>query len=151
MLTWIENGRPKCGYNNVVAATPFGEILITWKGWKDYPTCVVDEPVWLGVECFSFLDDAKEYCETELKRRCEDVLKPDPVTLAIKSPNTAKIYPDGTKIEMTQAMLDAGMCCLDFVDDVRGVDPFMLVVDVFTAMIRACVEAGGVYAPPEPD
>ena len=34
-LDWIKDGDKNCGYNNWLAITPFGRILITWKGWKD--------------------------------------------------------------------------------------------------------------------
>jgi hypothetical protein len=73
-MDWIENGRPDCGYTNVSAETPLGQFLITWKGWKDYPTYVVDEPKWLAGECFGDLESAKTACEDELERRCKLVL-----------------------------------------------------------------------------
>lgn len=42
-LTWVRDGVPGCPYNNWSAETPFGRILVTWKGWKADPTAVVDE------------------------------------------------------------------------------------------------------------
>lgn len=69
-LNWTDNGRPNCGYNNATAQTPFGEILITWKGWKDYPTFCVDEPEWLAGKMYSMdtLEDTQKWCEEEYLR-----------------------------------------------------------------------------------
>jgi hypothetical protein len=69
-LKWVENGRPGCGYNNVTAYTPFGEILITWKGWKDYLNFCVDEPGWLAGKMYSMstLEDTQKWCEAEYFR-----------------------------------------------------------------------------------
>jgi hypothetical protein len=53
-------------YNHVIAETPFGRILITWKGWKDDPGFTVDEhPLQdvVGVRSYCDLDDAKAHAE----------------------------------------------------------------------------------------
>jgi hypothetical protein len=77
-LEWIDNGRPGCGYNNVTAMTLFGEILITWKSWKDYPTFCVDEPDWLtgkaGAYSAPSLEAAKEWCQDEYERMLREAL-----------------------------------------------------------------------------
>lgn len=45
-LNWSENMAPTkgvCSYDHVTAETPFGRILITWKGWKEFSAPSVDE------------------------------------------------------------------------------------------------------------
>lgn len=66
-LEWSAEMNPnsECGYNHVTAQTPFGRILITWKGWKDYPSPTVDEH---PVEGYFYVGhdvkDAKENAES---------------------------------------------------------------------------------------
>ena len=42
-IRWTLNGDKQCGYNNWLGETPFGRILITWKGWKENQDASVDE------------------------------------------------------------------------------------------------------------
>jgi hypothetical protein len=43
-LEWVKDDRDLCPhYNSWCASTPFGPIVISWKGWKDHPYAVVDE------------------------------------------------------------------------------------------------------------
>ena len=44
-LIWSLTQEPdeKVHYNHVYAETPFGRILITWKGWKEYPAYDIEE------------------------------------------------------------------------------------------------------------
>lgn len=44
-LAWSEDKQPNeyCPYNHAVAQTPFGRILITWKGWKEDVGAYVEE------------------------------------------------------------------------------------------------------------
>ena len=42
-IRWTLNGDKQCGYNNWLGETPFGRILITWKGWKENHDASVDE------------------------------------------------------------------------------------------------------------
>lgn len=45
LLKWSEEQQPSadCRYNHVTAETPFGRFLITWKGWRQYPSYDLDE------------------------------------------------------------------------------------------------------------
>ena len=69
-LEWIEPAKAnsEVPYNHVIAQTPFGRILVTWKEWKDYPCFTIDahplEPV-VCVRGFSDLDDAKAEAEDQ--------------------------------------------------------------------------------------
>jgi hypothetical protein len=68
MIKWLAEKDPDktCGYNNVVGETPFGRFLITWKGWKEWPTYTVDDaPIDVVGFCGSSLDEAKEHCDVE--------------------------------------------------------------------------------------
>jgi hypothetical protein len=44
-LEWSKDAGPNsgCHYTHTQAETPFGRMLITWKGWKDYPSFALDE------------------------------------------------------------------------------------------------------------
>lgn len=55
-----------CHYNHVEAKTPFGRFLITWKGWKDYPSYDIEETPWgeWGGSAGN-LEDAKEQAEAQ--------------------------------------------------------------------------------------
>jgi hypothetical protein len=48
IIEWSEVRSPDkdCSYTHVIGQTPFGRILITWKGWKDYFDATVDESPW---------------------------------------------------------------------------------------------------------
>lgn len=67
-IKWEKDADKQCGYNNWVGTTPFGRILITWKGWKDYPDACVDDFPGEFHACGS-PDDVKEACEAEYLRR----------------------------------------------------------------------------------
>lgn len=68
-LQWSDETGPnnECRYNHVSAKTPFGRILITWKGWKDPRDYSIDEhPVesvvyWNG----NTLNDTKHEAEQQ--------------------------------------------------------------------------------------
>lgn len=73
-LEWTEPTKPNGNdsfYNHVSAETPFGQFVITWKSWKDYPQFDVDAPFeWSdGAYGHSSLDYAKRAAETEFARR----------------------------------------------------------------------------------
>ena len=72
MIKWHEPKKPDetCSYDYLIGETPFGNILITWKSWKDYPNFEVDEPEWLAHNCHTItLDETKEWCEQEYEAR----------------------------------------------------------------------------------
>lgn len=53
-----------CSYDHVTAETPFGGILITWKGWKEFDAPTVDEHPIPGFFYAGYdVDDAKQKAE----------------------------------------------------------------------------------------
>lgn len=76
-LKWSEERQPceDCRYNHCVAETPFGKFVISWKGWKEYPTVAVDEaPFGDWFECWNSVEDAKAACQAEYSRRLADAI-----------------------------------------------------------------------------
>ena len=67
-IKWEKDADKECRYNNWVGITPFGKILITWKGWKEYHDACVDEFPG-GFEAYGLPDDVKAACEVEYLRR----------------------------------------------------------------------------------
>lgn len=70
-LKWTEIRDPNntAPYTHVLALTPFGRFLITWKGWKDNDSPTVDETPWGDWDsAHDDLEEAKEHCE---KKYCE--------------------------------------------------------------------------------
>jgi hypothetical protein len=67
-ITWELNGDKGCGYNNWLGTTPFGRILITWKGWKEHHDACVDEFPG-GFNSAGEPEDVKAACEAEYIRR----------------------------------------------------------------------------------
>lgn len=82
-LVWTEPCGPTegmCHYDHVVAQTPFGRFLITWKGWKTHQWPTVDETPW-GDEYGSFgswptVEAAQRACEDEFARRLQQCIEP---------------------------------------------------------------------------
>jgi hypothetical protein len=67
-LIWTEPQIPndEIVYTHVIAHTPFGRILITWKSWKDHPSFTVDEHPSIDFFCCAFsLEEAKERAEKD--------------------------------------------------------------------------------------
>lgn len=67
-ITWELNGDKGCGYNNWLGTTPFGRILITWKGWKEHHDACVDEFPG-GFNASGKPEDVKAACGAEYIRR----------------------------------------------------------------------------------
>jgi hypothetical protein len=63
---------PDCSYSNWVGDTPFGRILITWKGWKDYHDACVDEFPG-GFTAYGSPDQVKQACEEEFAKRIKQL------------------------------------------------------------------------------
>ena len=71
-LVWSDVTEPNRSvpYHHVIAETPFGRFLITWKGWKDNDFPTIDETPWhewSGVG--TSVEDAKAMAEAEYKKR----------------------------------------------------------------------------------
>jgi hypothetical protein len=78
-LTWLKDGDSTCGYNNWLASTPFGRILITWKGWKDLPDAFVDEfPGDPPTIALGSPDEVRDEAEREFFRRLALAAAPQP-------------------------------------------------------------------------
>lgn len=47
-LVWTAPAKPnsQCRYDHVIAETPFGRFLITWKSWKAWDSPTIDETPW---------------------------------------------------------------------------------------------------------
>lgn len=79
-LKWSDTKRPckEIPYDHVIAETPFGHILITWKGWKENDCPTIDEfpgGGWLSVG--SDLEDAKDIAEKEWDKRVSSCIQPN--------------------------------------------------------------------------
>lgn len=79
-LEWTAPAKPnsECHYDHVIAETPFGRFLITWKSWKDYDSPTIDETPWgdyFGVG--ADVNDAKAMAEAEYQQRVLACLKPN--------------------------------------------------------------------------
>lgn len=67
-IKWTLNGDTACSYTNWLGETPFGRILITWKGWKeDHDACVDEFPG--SFSAYGSPDEVKAACEAEYRRR----------------------------------------------------------------------------------
>ena len=71
-LEWSDIRKPDtaCSYHHVTEKTPFGDFLITWKGWKESPDFSIDSTPW--GDWFNYdgsLDGAKEMAEIEYQKR----------------------------------------------------------------------------------
>ena len=69
IIKWTLNGDKHCGYNNWLGETPFGRILITWKGWKEIHDACVDEFPGELPAIYGLPDEVKNKAEIEFKRR----------------------------------------------------------------------------------
>jgi hypothetical protein len=72
ILQWTENMPPNenCRYDHCIAETPFGRFLITWKGWKEWDSRVVDETPWGDwYAAFDSLSEAKASCQQGMDER----------------------------------------------------------------------------------
>ena len=77
MLRWSGETQPneEVPYHHVIAETPFGRFLVTWKGWKEYDSPTIDETPWgefLGAH--SNLEDAKEAAQLAFDQRVTEAV-----------------------------------------------------------------------------
>jgi hypothetical protein len=72
LLAWSEVRAPnaECPYTHVVADSPFGRLLLTWRGWKEYDCPTLDESPW-GATGYAGgdVEEAKRNVEAEFARR----------------------------------------------------------------------------------
>ena len=76
-IEWSAELEPyeKVRYNHVTASTPFGDFLITWKGWKSFDSFVVEETPWGDwYEPFFSLEEAKIECELLFQQKLKSCL-----------------------------------------------------------------------------
>lgn len=78
-IDWSKEIPPNdnCSYNHIQAITPFGELLLTWKGWKDDPNYGFDKTPWGEVEYrgWDSPESAKKWAEEEMLRRIQICFK----------------------------------------------------------------------------
>lgn len=71
-IRWSAVQKPngECGYTHLIGDTPFGRILITWKGWKETHDMMLDESPW-GQSAYvgSTVEAAKATVEAEFNKR----------------------------------------------------------------------------------
>lgn len=75
-LDWTDTqpANDEIGYAHVIAKTPFGRILITWKSHKQYDSPTIDEAPWYSDADSTFLmgndvEDTKRLAEREFMKR----------------------------------------------------------------------------------
>ena len=71
-IEWSEEFKPcdTCRYNHVIGKTPFGDILISWKGWKDY--MAFDAELYWGTFIYGYsLEETKQACEEDYQKRLQ--------------------------------------------------------------------------------
>lgn len=81
-IQWTLNGNKTCGYDNWVGETPFGRILITWKGWKEDPVACIEEFPGQWPNIYGSPDEVKAGAEAEFIRRLR-------VAVALPEPDCA--------------------------------------------------------------
>ena len=76
-LLWTDPQEPnnELCYHHVISTTPFGDITIDWKGWKDYPSydVAMDFVLYEHFGSYDSLDEAMAEAErkwTELIGEC---------------------------------------------------------------------------------
>ena len=80
-IDWSEEFEPnaKCRYNHVIGNSPLGEFLISWKGWKSFPSYELDEIPWnrdpSSGQQENSLSEAKSVCEKLLEDKLKSCLQ----------------------------------------------------------------------------
>lgn len=66
-IEWSEeqNSNELVSYNHVIGTCPFGEFIITWKGWKEHPSYSIAAPWEEYIDCQYSLDKAINVCQNE--------------------------------------------------------------------------------------
>lgn len=77
-IEWGEEQQPnkECGYNHVIGKSPLGDILVTWKGWKDDPYYSTDDWVF-GHFGGDSLDEAKQAIQSAYDKIVLSCVIPD--------------------------------------------------------------------------
>ena len=75
-MNWSEEYKPneEVRYNHIKLSTPIGEVLIDWKGWKEYPcydVCCDDKYIGTTYD----LEEAKQIAETYIKNITNELVK----------------------------------------------------------------------------
>ena len=108
-IKWTLDGDKTCVYDNWLGETPFGRILITWKGWKKYHDACVDE--FPGdFSAYGSPDEVKAMCEAEFAKRS-----------GYTSPPAQRTWEEWFKWWRTSKVADSTEAEIDFAD-------FMLIV-----------------------
>ena len=71
-INWLEPAEPnkEIPYNHCIGITPFGEIVITWKEWKEFHSYEVEGMPWDSCLWFhgNSLKEAKALAQDEYDR-----------------------------------------------------------------------------------
>jgi len=75
-IKWTDEQQPndECAYTHVKGTSPLGDFLITWKGWKEWPSYDVEGSPWGWLDSGSDLQDAKNIAKKEYESRILDCL-----------------------------------------------------------------------------
>ena len=78
LLKWTDPAPPgkDCPYDHVIAETPFGRFLLTWKSWKDDPGYGFDETPWgeTGYPGLNTIEEHKQWAEEQMRFRIAQYL-----------------------------------------------------------------------------
>lgn len=80
-LVWTDVTEPntEVPYHHIIAMTPFGRFLVTWKGWKEHDPPTIDETPWGewgGVT--DSLDEARDLCGRMYEAKLHECLEEVP-------------------------------------------------------------------------
>jgi hypothetical protein len=77
-LVWSEPAPPNedVSYDHTIAETPFGRIVIAWKGWKAFDSRDAIETPWEGYGgSFLDLDEAKQAMQLKFEQLINECLE----------------------------------------------------------------------------
>lgn len=69
-IRWTDEQDARCSYTHLIGHTPFGRVLITWKGWKEVWNMTLDESPW-GASGYvgDTVESTKKNVEAEFNKR----------------------------------------------------------------------------------
>ena len=112
LLQWKE-GVVDCGYNNLSCMTPFGRILVTWKGWKEpnnWDFSIDEHPVSSAI---GYVGGSPEETKEMAESKYIDALR-------IAQPATGAQVTDDTEVLIFTLRDQAGMRLMDNEEDYQG-------------------------------
>lgn len=104
LIQWSEALEPSatCPYNHVQGKSPFGDLLITWKGWKERPEYELEQAPWSVVEGGGLIEyslkDIKQATEQVFWEKLKECLPISTPYSEAKRPDCSQISNKGTVI-----------------------------------------------------